>query len=286
MNIRTECLDKILQEGSLHVRNNGEGYHEEEPAESPAARSGMFTRLVSQIFDQASWITDPLEDSAHYMIDGDVGVAVSSSMSFSARQSESTQSQSPTRRHGDAKATHSRLLASHPSRQIFLSDCNDSGRILLWQYDGPRFLSLFTPMPYSDLRQLQSNTDVFSFSTKISRSKTLTSRMSNWGGAADISFSDNGERFAAIGDGGVVAVWRLSGGSARHSDVDGAFCSEWWNQVWQAFSLFFLAIGLSYFGVPSAHKYSCLSIFAVYYQTRKSNFVRWWKLCRCRCSWI
>jgi len=56
--------------------------------------------------------------------------------------------------------------------------------------------------------------------------------MSNWGGAVDISFSDNGERFAAIGDGGVVAVWRLSGGASRHSDVDGAFCSEWWNQVW------------------------------------------------------
>lgn len=219
-----------MQEGSFHIGDNREGCQEEEPTESPAARSGMFTRLVSQIFDQASWVTDPLEDTAHYMIDGDVGVAVSSSMSFSAGQFESKQSQA--RRSVDAKATHSRLLTSHPSRQVFLSDCNDSGRILLWQFDGPRFLNLFTPMPYSDLRQIQSNSDVFSFSTKISRSNTLTSRMSNWGGAVDISFSDNGERFAAIGDGGVVAVWRLSGGASRHSDVDGAFCSEWWNQVW------------------------------------------------------
>ena len=188
----------------------------------------MFTRLVSQIFDQASWLTDPYEDG--HMNDGDVGLAVTSAISSSSMRinsQESPNSSSLT----NPKTTHSKLLVSHPSRQLFLSGCNDSGRIRLWQYDGPRPLASFTPVPFSDLRQVKATGEMFSFSSKLSRSKSLVSRMGHWGGPTDIKFSDNGERFASIGEGGVVATWRLNGGIERHHDVDGAWCSEWWHQV-------------------------------------------------------
>lgn len=197
-----------------------------DPTSSPKDK-GMFSRFVSQIFDQTSWQTDPLEDSSH-ATDGDMGLAVTSSIASASSRNFADMQQNQL---FDAKATHSKLLTSHPTRQLFLSGCNDSGRLKLWQYDGPRPIASFTPIPYSDLREVQSGTEMLSFSSKFMRSHSLTSKMGHWGGASDIIFSDSGERFAAIGDGGVVATWRVSGGPKRPSDVDGAFCSEWWCQV-------------------------------------------------------
>jgi hypothetical protein len=204
-------------------------FSQETPRNYDSPRNGgVFSRFVSQIFDQASWLTDPLEDSSP-MIDGDVGLAVTSSMSSASSAALRSPTESPYMVPlADAKTTFSKMLVSHPHRQLFLSGCKDTGRIKLWQYDGPRPLRLFTPVPYHDLKQLKKSPEMFSFSSKLSRSHSLTSRMGHWGKAADISFSDNGERFASIGEGGVVAVWRLSSGFNKHADVDGATCSEWW----------------------------------------------------------
>ena len=40
-----------------------------------------------------------------------------------------------------------------------------------------------------------------------------TSRLANWGRPCCVRFSPSGERFAAIGEGGVVATWRLDAAS-------------------------------------------------------------------------
>jgi len=196
------------------------------PKGDAGKHGGMFTRFVSQIFDQATWMTDPLEDSSH-IIDGDVGLAVASAISSASSKKLDSDPAKPPPLAG-AKTTYSKMLVSHPHRQLFLSGCKDTGRIKLWQFDGPRPLGIFTPVPYKDLQDLKSNPDMFSFSSKFARSSSLTSRMGHWGKAVDIAFSENGERFASIGEGGVVAVWRTSSSMDRYSDIDGAHCSEWW----------------------------------------------------------
>ena len=37
----------------------------------------------------------------------------------------------------------------------------------------------------------------------------LLCRLANWGKAAAVRFAPSGDRFAAVGEGGVVATWRL-----------------------------------------------------------------------------
>jgi WD40 repeat protein len=187
---------------------------------SPKDSNSVFSKFVSQIFDQTSWMTDPLENTS--MIDGDVGLAVHSTI-----HSE-TETGQQSGKMDEAKNTFSEMLVSHPHRQLFLSGCQDTARIKLWQYDGPRPLRLFTPVTYDDLQQLGSQ-DMFSLSSNFSKSRSLASKMSHWGKAVDMCFSENGERFASVGEGGVVALWSLSGGFSKYSDVDGATCSEWWH---------------------------------------------------------
>ena len=194
--------------------------------DSPTHQSGMFSKLVSQIFDQTSWMTDPLENQS-VMIDGDVGLAVG----VHGKNPASPRSPDAARL-ADAKTTHSKILVAHPHRQLFLSVCRDTARIKLWQYDGPRPVRLFTPVPYDDLQRLASmNHDIFSMSSNFSQSQSLASKMSHWGKAVDMCFSENGERFASMGEGGVVAVWSLNSSFTKDAgtDVDGASCSEWWH---------------------------------------------------------
>ncbi len=194
--------------------------------DSPKHQSGMFSKFVSQIFDQTSWMTDPLENQS-VMIDGDVGLAAG------VHGENSTTPRSPdAARLADAKMTQTKILVAHPHRQLFLSGCRDTARIKLWQYDGPRPVRLFTPVPRDDLQRLASmNHDIFSMSSNFSQSQSLTSKMSHWGKAVDMCFSENGERFASIGEGGVVAVWSLDSSFTKDAgtDIDGASCSEWWH---------------------------------------------------------
>ncbi len=194
--------------------------------DSPKHQSGMFSKLVSQIFDQTSWMTDPLENQS-VMIDGDVGLAAG------VHSGNSTTPWSPASAGlADAKMTQTKILVAHPHRQLFLSGCRDTARIKLWQYDGPRPVRLFTPVPSHDLQRLASmNHDIFSMSSNFSQSQSLTSKMSHWGKAVDMCFSESGERFASIGEGGVVAVWSLNSSFTKDAgtDIDGASCSEWWH---------------------------------------------------------
>lgn len=59
---------------------------------------------------------------------------------------------------------------------------------------------------------------------------TAAPRLANWGRCAALRFSATGERFAAVGEGGVVATWRLEAPpGGRGTDSDGAACSDWWH---------------------------------------------------------
>ena len=239
----------LVSEGSLPVSplspNATTGGDNEQSA-------NIFSRFLSQIFDQSSWTLDPMERT-HSAIDGDIGLAVGSAMasassghiSSPARASasasagfsnhSSTSPSSTSERYSfstsiNPQNTRALTLAAHSSRQLFLSGCQSSGKVQLWQFGGPRPVASFTPVSPNDLIATQADAGFLSFSNKtFSRSTSLVGRLGHWGGARGLAFSPNGERFAAVGDGGVVATWRLGGGTHRPTDSDGALCAEWWH---------------------------------------------------------
>ena len=58
----------------------------------------------------------------------------------------------------------------------------------------------------------------FGHSSRIERAALrcrLPCRLANWGKAAAVRFAPSGERFAAVGEGGVVATWRLDAPSRQ-----------------------------------------------------------------------
>ncbi len=109
----------------------------------------------------------------------------------------------------------------------FLSGCV-SGRVHLWQFGGRQALASFSPVPAADLAHTRASS-LLSFTTRL-RGSPATGKLANWGCCAALRFSANGERFAAAGEGGVVATWRLDA-PGRPTDVDGAACADWWQQV-------------------------------------------------------
>jgi WD40 repeat protein len=237
-------INDLISEGSLPVSPH-----------SPGATGGneqsanMFSRFLSQIFDQSSWTLDPIEshDRTHSAVDGDIGLVVGASSGplsppaagagktgspYSTSSPSSTSERYSFSTSINPQNTRALTLAAHSSRQLFLSGCETSGRVQLWQFGGPRPVASFTPVSPNDLIATQADTGLlsFSFATRATtRSTSLVGRLGHWGGARSLAFSPNGERFAAVGDGGVVATWRLGGGSHRPTDVDGALCAEWWH---------------------------------------------------------
>jgi WD40 repeat protein len=239
----------LVSEGSLPVSPHSPSTAAGGGSEQSA---NMFSRFLSQIFDQSSWTLDPMERT-HSAIDGDIGLAVGSALASAASgghisspartagspitHTSSTSPSFPSERYSfstsiNPQNTRALTLAAHSSRQLFLSGCENSGRVQLWQFGGPRPVASFTPVSPNDLSATQADTGLlsFSFSTRATtRSTSLVGRLGHWGGARGLAFSPNGERFAAVGDGGVVATWRLGGGANRPTDVDGALCAEWWH---------------------------------------------------------
>lgn len=197
-------------------KKNTSNEKNEKGKETHQQGGGLFSRLLMQIFDQASW--DGTFPST--LLDGDVVGAAVASAAY-----EETMLPHNVR---------SLALAAHPSRPLLLSGCETTGRVLLWQFGGPKLLATFTPMASKDLKsasQFDAGGLLF-FSSQLSRSfsKSLVSRMSNWGGVRGLAFAPGGgDRFAAIGEGGVVATWRLAHASSSALDVDGAVCAEWWH---------------------------------------------------------
>ena len=242
---------------SVSTTTGGGGLHPPPPRSptpgSPGPSSSMFSRFLSQIFDQTSWALDPMERSPQAgFADGDVGLAVASAMTsaisggmggspplallISPRGGHSGR-YAPTTTFPSPQNTRALVVVAHPTRQLLLSGDEMSGRIHLWQFGGPRPVAAFTPVSPKDLPAAQIDNGLFSFGFTTQRSTSVVSRLGHWGGPRGLAFSPNGERFAAIGDGGVVATWRMGGGTHRPTDADGALCAEWWHHVSVVFSL-------------------------------------------------
>jgi hypothetical protein len=197
-----------------------------------AAPAGAFSRLVAHLFDGAAWAADPLDRHAS-AVDGDWAMAAAAALGSSSGSARGSGAAAGTlRRAAPAPgAVRTPSLRAHPSRPLLLSGC-DSGRVLLWEFGGPRALASFTPVTAADLAAAQPDRwdgGLFSFAApSLGRAPSVAARLGNWGGARGLAWSASGERFAAVGAGGVAALWRLSPGPGPPADSDGALCAEWW----------------------------------------------------------
>jgi WD40 repeat protein len=217
-----------LVEGQLHVVPPEPLSPLQEVPDSPTAaaaalleeeqqqRGGMFSRLLSQLFDQSTWQQDPTwhHGTAEFDVVGSATEPVSVA--------------SP---HGTVRAhsIQTAAIAAHPSKQLYLTGCS-SGLLHLWQFGEQHALATYTPVPGSELEKInQTFSGLLSFSRSFKYS-TAAPRLANWGKAAAVRFAPSGERFAAVGEGGVVATWRLDA-PTRLADADGHGCAEWWHQA-------------------------------------------------------
>ncbi len=196
-----------------------------------AAPAGAFSRLVAHLFDGAAWAADPLDRHAS-AVDGDWAMAAAAALGSSSGSARGSGAAGGLRRAAPAPgAVRTPALRAHPSRPLLLSGC-DSGRVLLWEFGGPRALASFTPVTAADLAAAQPDRwdgGLFSFAAPaLGRAPSVAARLGNWGGARGLAWSASGERFAALGAGGVAALWRLSPGPGPPADSDGALCAEWW----------------------------------------------------------
>lgn len=217
-----------LVEGQLHVVPPELLSPLQEAPDSPDAaavilqeeqqqRGGVFGRLISQLFDQSTWQQDPTwhHGTAEFDVVGSAAEAPGSSGSPLGVVR--------------ASSVHSTALAAHPHKQLYLTGCS-SGRLHLWQFGEQQSLATYTPVPGSELANItRSFSGLLSFSRSFKQS-TAAPRLANWGKAAAVRFAPSGERFAAVGEGGVVATWRLDA-PTRQADGDGHGCAEWWHQA-------------------------------------------------------
>jgi hypothetical protein len=256
-----------------------------EESDNNSGKNGLFSRVLSQIFDQAGWAADdgwggvPSEadfsaaalhamqqqqgrknlSPQHSVGNSNNRPSPSPQSPFSASFASSTagkfftgsNSSNTIAKPMSTSTIHTCALCAHPSRSYYLSGDDSRGRIFLWRFGSRTSLASFTPVPASELPALTNVGGLLeSFSTRM-RPTGTSNRLSSWKYCTGLAFSPNGERFAGIGAGGVVATWRLappssssssmtaaggisntntSGTTTRPVDADGNISSEWWCQ--------------------------------------------------------
>ena len=102
---------------------------------------------------------------------------------------------------GLASTTHvsSPALAAHPTRPLFLSG-SSSGHVYMWQYGSSESCAAYMPALASS-RGAGGRT-----LSPVQAHEAVTAP--HWGEPVKMMFSRNGYRFGAVGEGGVVALWR------------------------------------------------------------------------------
>ncbi|KAL0048506.1 hypothetical protein WJX82_004799 [Trebouxia sp. C0006] len=119
-------------------------------------------------------------------------------------------------------------LAAHPTRQLFLTGCS-TGEIYLCQFGETKAKAGYTPMPGHLEAPAPSPQSLFTTPPK-SWNPSPGVNFTHWGQPQAVCWSDDGERFAGLGDGGVVATWRLDAPRMQASDTGYLGRSDWCHQ--------------------------------------------------------
>ncbi|KAK9861889.1 hypothetical protein WJX84_003839 [Apatococcus fuscideae] len=163
-----------------------------------------------------------------------------------------------------AKRAHisTATLCAHPSRPIYVSGCS-TGEIYLWHF-GQRMASAgYTPLPAS-APSIPSTSSLFSAPSKAWNPHTPGVSFAQWGQPQAVRFSNCGEHFAAVGEGGVVATWRVDAPRYLTTDTGSLGRAEWCHQ------------GLARKGVDVVYVGGSNTVLAVGGQgTQGANIVLW-----------
>jgi WD40 repeat protein len=117
-------------------------------------------------------------------------------------------------------------LAAHPSRPLFVSG-SSSGRIYLWAFGEAHAKAGYVPMASTSSGAQGGGGSAPGAAASSPTSKRLPSHEAvstpHWGNPAAVRFSRSGARFGAVGEGGLLGLWRQDFISA----VDGMGHAEW-----------------------------------------------------------
>lgn len=104
-----------------------------------------------------------------------------------------------------------------------------SGEIYLWQFGAKTAMAGYTPLAASQAALPSWSESMFAESTRAWSASTAT--FASWGQPQSVRFSDCGERFAAVGEGGGVATWRLDAPRYTSTDTGTLGRADWCHQV-------------------------------------------------------
>ncbi|KAK9799814.1 hypothetical protein WJX73_002530 [Symbiochloris irregularis] len=189
-------------------------------SESGTLKGSVFSAVLGELLDAVRWPATPVADSPRG----------SPKPSRIPSQSLGSMGASPAavsaRRESIATAT----LAAHPYRPLYLSG-SSTGEVFLLRFGQDTAVSGYTPMASSGAAPSGgSSGSVFSGPL---RSWHLAPGVpaSQWGQPQAVQFSECGERFAGIGEGGVVATWRLDAPRFAASDTGPLGRADWCHQA-------------------------------------------------------
>eukprot|EP00892_Ulva_mutabilis_P007076 jgi/Ulvmu1/4740/UM020_0024.1 len=119
--------------------------------------------------------------------------------------------------HPRAESCVAQALASHPQQATLLSGAAP-GYLHAWRYTDGTLKATYAPLPFS-----HHMTD--SASTAVPQPAQVV----NWSYAMSVAYSDSGSRFAAVGKGGWLALWRHDAqwANTAHGRVG---CCDWAHQ--------------------------------------------------------
>eukprot|EP00884_Botryococcus_braunii_P004810 jgi/Botrbrau1/1432/Bobra.0063s0124.2 len=221
-------------------------------ASSSSGQGSVFTALLSDMLEAVRWPPDPWAVIAPLPPDA------------SASAETPRRSLPPSPAAARVKATCASVLTvaldSHPYRQLYLSG-SASGEIYLWQFGQKGAVAGYTPLAASEAALPSWSESMFAESSRAWSASTST--FASWGQPQSVRFSDCGERFAAVGEGGGVATWRIDAPRYTSSDTGTLGRADWCHQC------------LSKRGVAIAYVGGSSSVLAVAGYGAAGNAVIW-----------
>jgi hypothetical protein len=181
-----------------------------------AASAGSLSGFMSQVLDQLRWPPDPWV----------VGEFPHQRPSGGLHAGRVTAGGHP----GASLAhVHTAALATHPTRPLFVSG-SSSGRIHLWAFGEGVAKAAYVPVANTSASYAASASPAAAAAGGAGGAPQPQRLLPHeavctphWGGPAALRFSRSGARFGAVGEGGLVGLWRQDMLSA----LDGMGHAEW-----------------------------------------------------------
>ncbi|KAL0019249.1 hypothetical protein WJX77_001067 [Trebouxia sp. C0004] len=196
-------------------RHSQDGRPHPSSASDAGSKGTTFSAMLGDMLEAVRWPQDPTP-------------APGSPFSRAGSKGGKPESPTATRVRVPVGQIGTSTLAAHPTRQLFLTGCS-TGEIYLCQFGDTKAKAGYTPMPGHLEAPAPSPQSLFTTPPK-SWNPSPGVNFTHWGQPQAVCWSDDGERFAGLGDGGVVATWRLDAPRMQASDTGYLGRSDWCHQ--------------------------------------------------------